>query len=193
MDTLLTKEEQERAERVAQSMGGGSKALALAKQELVETRIVRALVSARLNAHISGAEVAKRMGVSPSKISRMENAYDRELSWGDIHDYANAVGLNISMMFDPSGDIATRIKHCVLEVGQQLRHLSHLAKEAKADTVLLEGINRFHKETLFNFILQFDSSYRQIPRIQTDDGAKHEGRDAGRAKRASAAHSTPAH
>lgn len=162
----------------------------LLKREEDKTRLVRTLEEARLKAGLTEAEVARRMGVSRSKVCRLEGAYDADLSWGDICAYAQAVGVSISLLFAETGNTAARIKHCVLEVGRLLRRLTELAKQANADESLTRGIDRFHRETLFNFLLQFDTSYKNLPRLEIDTRAQtqSDGKSPTAARHAKAAH-----
>lgn len=161
----ITQKEEERVNHLVSVLGAEAKAAFI--KEVVGTRFVNALEQARLKAGLPEAEVARRMGVSRSKVSRMTATYDDNLTWGDIRAYAEAVGLSISVLFDTADDTATKIKHCVFEIGRMLSHLAELAKESKEDPAIIEGINRFHREVLFNMLIRIDASYRDLPRLQT--------------------------
>lgn len=163
----LTKEEQDRVDRLTAQLGPEAREHIVA--EVVGTRFVDALEGARRKAGLSEAEVARRMGVSRSKVCRMTATYDDNLTWGDIRAYAEAVGLSISVLFDRDGDTATKIKHCVFEIGRMLGHLVELAKQSKEDPAIIAGIDRFHREVLLNMLVRVDASYRDLPRLQTDD------------------------
>lgn len=164
----ITQKEEERVNHLVSVLGAEAKPAFV--KEVVGTRFVTALEQARLKAGLPEAEVARRMGVSRSKVSRMTATYDDNLTWGDIRAYAEAVGLSISVLFDTADDTATKIKHCVFEVGRMLAHLVDLAKESKEDPAIIEGIDRFHREVLLNMLIRIDASYRDLPRLQTHPG-----------------------
>ena len=64
------------------------------------TKTARSLARERAKQGLSQKEVALRMGVSQSKVCRMEDALDADLSYGDIESYAHALGLDVSLFYD---------------------------------------------------------------------------------------------
>ena len=64
------------------------------------TKTARSLAQERAKRGLSQKEVALRMGVSQSKVCRMEDALDADLSYGDIESYAHALGLDVSLFYD---------------------------------------------------------------------------------------------
>ena len=64
------------------------------------TKTARSLARERAKRGLSQKEVALRMGVSQSKVCRMEDSLDADLSYGDIESYAHALGLDVSLFYD---------------------------------------------------------------------------------------------
>ncbi len=66
------------------------------------TRFVSALADRRARSGLTQKDIAARMGVSVSTISRLEDSCDADVRLGDLISYANAVGINISLLMKDS-------------------------------------------------------------------------------------------
>ena len=90
------------AAKVAEAMGDIS-----LQDELVSeheaTQIADYLNAERLRQGLSQRDVAKLMGVSASKICRIEDSYDKDLSYADISMYAKALGVHPVLEFEKTG------------------------------------------------------------------------------------------
>lgn len=129
-------------------------------------RFVSALVDCRISKSLTQKDVASRMGVSASTVSRLEDSLDADVRFGDFISYANSVGVNVSvLMEDSSIPLAARIKNCVLQISCCLDHLTKLAANSHGDQSIIDGINRFRGEVLYNFLLRYVKSGFEMPRI----------------------------
>jgi len=90
----------EYAAKVATAMGSPAMADELI-EEHATTRIADYLNSERIRQGLSQRDVAKKMGVSASKICRIEDSYDRDLSCADIAAYAKVLGVELKIDFEP--------------------------------------------------------------------------------------------
>ena len=63
-------------------------------------RTARSLVFERERLGLSQKQVAQRMGVSQSKVCRLESSEDANLVYGDVAAYAKALGLNVTLFYD---------------------------------------------------------------------------------------------
>ena len=91
-------------EKVYKSVTDMLKGLDVEKQfadqvnECIEERnLIRLLIALRCKAGITQKQLSEKMHCGQSRISRIENAKDRNLSLGDILDYAGALGLNVEL------------------------------------------------------------------------------------------------
>jgi transcriptional regulator with XRE-family HTH domain len=124
-----------------------------------ERRLVEQLTFQRLKLGKSQTEVARRMGCNPSKVSRMEAGFDRDLKLGDILDYLSALDMGLFLtLINPASPIADRIKQAVFQIDALLQDLRDLAAPYD-DKEINQGIDRFYHEVLFNFIKRFKSTY----------------------------------
>jgi transcriptional regulator with XRE-family HTH domain len=128
--------------------------------------MVRMMLKNRNRVGITQREIARRMGCSPSRISKIESGTDHRLGWVEVHSYFNALGINLSIMLDqPSLPAATRIKQHVFAVAEQLEALTILAGQLDDDRELCGGIDKFYREVLFNFIAKFKDKYDEFTSI----------------------------
>ena len=141
------------------------------------TQLATALEDFRVRKGLRQKDIAARMGVSNSTVSRIEDSCDADLRLGDLTNYAAALGLNLSIFFEePNLPAAEQIKHCVFKISELLEHLTELAKKCDDDQAIVDGIMRFRGEVLFNFLerhVQSDLDYPYVvtsqPTMKTDD------------------------
>ena len=104
-------------------------------------------------------DIADRMGVSVSTVSRFEDTPDDELKLGDMKAYMAALGMNMSMLIcEEKVPSAARIKHCVFEIQRLLTRLTEYAKNSHGDQELCDAISKFQGEVLFNFLMKYVES-----------------------------------
>lgn len=154
------------------------------------TRMVTLLADCRVRKGMTQKKVAERMGVSVSTVSRFEDSQDADIRMGELVAYAEAVGVNLSLIMEDS-DIPTaaRIKNCVMRISNDLHHLSHLAANSQGDQGIIDGIHRFRGEVLFNFLLHYEQSGTAMPSrivlFEDDDTAQSETENMKGSRRAS--------
>jgi ribosome-binding protein aMBF1 (putative translation factor) len=71
----------------------GTRWLKRMKQRLKHTEVVDQLVLARLRAGLSQTDLAARMKCTQSRVSKIEDSMDVQLSLKDIYEYTKAVGV----------------------------------------------------------------------------------------------------
>ena len=132
------------------------------------TQLATALEDFRVRKGLRQKDIAARMGVSNSTVSRIEDSLDADLRLGDLTNYAAALGLNLSFFFEePNLPAAEQIKHCVFKISELLEHLTELAKECNDDQAIVDGIMRFRGEVLFNFMERYVQSDLDCPYVVT--------------------------
>lgn len=98
------------------------------KEEIEERNLIKLLIALRCKAGITQKQLSKKMHCGQSRISKIENAKDRNLSLGDILDYAGALGLNVELsLMDTANE--------VLGVGYYCPHCGYFVIRCYADEV----------------------------------------------------------
>ena len=78
--------------------GHGYRQVADAVRQLsAKTRLIDQLILARVAAGLTQAQLAAKLRCSQSRISKIEDSQDADLSLGDIHAYARIVGLKLQL------------------------------------------------------------------------------------------------
>ncbi len=78
--------------------GHGYRRVADAVRQLsAKTRLIDQLILARVAAGLTQAQLAAKLRCSQSRISKIEDSQDADLSLGDIQAYARIVGLKLQL------------------------------------------------------------------------------------------------
>ncbi len=124
-------------------------------------RLVKKLIVARTQAKISQAELAKKLGCSQSRISKIENGTDDQLRMTDLRAYACALGTGMLLSIgEPRQNAVESIKHHAFQIKH---HLDELAALAKKDEQISGGVENFFGETLFNMLQIIEDSAKKLP------------------------------
>ena len=78
--------------------GHGYRRVAEAVRQLsVKTKLIDQLIVARVAAGLTQSQMAAKLRCSQSRISKLEDSHDVDLSLGDIQAYARIVGLKLQL------------------------------------------------------------------------------------------------
>lgn len=165
---MESKKKYDRISLLAGNLADNTQAVDRVESLIRESWMVRTMLRHRLRAGMTQKDIAARMGCSPSRISKIEGGTDHSLGWVEVHQYFGALGMNVSVLLDrPSVPVAAKIKHHVFEIDAQLKKLTALAKETESDPTILDGIDRFYREVLFNFLARFKDQYDDFVSVLT--------------------------
>lgn len=156
------------AELAARLTGNPSMADAV-RAESTKSELCETLARIRIQNGLTQRALAKRMGVSASKVCRIESGSDDDLSLGDLRQYIMALGCGITLAINQrTRSAAERIKEHIVSVHHLLDELAELAKTVGAGDQIARGIQKFYGEVLFNFLLKFGESAEKLPRFSLE-------------------------
>ena len=143
------------------------------ERDIQLSSLVSLLVEKRMDKGMTQEEVAISMKCDASKISRMESCSDAQLRLSDIVRYSNALGVQISVMFDDTSlPASARIKQCVMQIDRDLKKLVHIAQKHDGNAEIATKISQFYQEVLFNFLVKYVENKEKlrnfVPLNQTD-------------------------
>ena len=140
------------------------------EENISKTKFVSSLEEIRVRKGMTQKDVATKMGISVSKVSRFEASADDDLRIGDVKAYLQAIETDVSVaLFDKSMPATNQIKHYVFEIERLLRHLTSIAKECGDDSSIVDGISRFRGEVLYNFIIKYVLSGKDFPGMADEE------------------------
>ena len=114
------------------------------------TKTARSLARERAKRGLSQKEVALRMGISQSKVCRMEDSLDADLSYGDIESYAHALGVDVSLFYDAvNASKETRAANFANAIADMIDKLRALLP---VDSRYGDAIDRFSGGVLFPLV-----------------------------------------
>lgn len=131
---------------------GGQDGMQEFQKVLRQKTVVRSLLSARLAARLTQANLAVRMGVTQSCISKIENGFDDDLTLGQLHAYLSALGTDFQIMTYPEG----------MKAAQSVRFHIHHANEAMKQVVALAHRDDKIAAGAGDFIFQVFNSFNQL-------------------------------
>lgn len=141
--------------------GGVPEAIQKKAAELAKGRVVGLhLAKLRTKAGMTQSELAKRLEVTQSAISKLEASPDGEITLKDLEQYSMACGERISITFGKRINHVEAVKLHALSIKD---HLEALAKIANQDETLQKEISGFFGEAFFNILTILASCGDKLP------------------------------
>lgn len=123
-------------------------------------RLSRLLTVMRSQQGMNQQQAAEKCGCTQSRISKLEYKEDRKITIGELLDYSDALGLDLSVMFLPKKmKIVDRVKLHAFRIEQLLQRL---VKLSKGDKKMEKAAASFHGECLVNLLSIVGNSQKAI-------------------------------
>lgn len=163
---------------LAKGLGFGDKALQAIEKKVHERSMSRMLTVLRVKAGLSQKEVALKMGVSQSAISKLENAANDSVTFADAGRYLSAIGYEMTVNASKPKTIAERIRGSYLHLIKLFEEFQDCRRD---DPEILIGMAKFESEAAKNVLFLasklIDNCSSKIalaevltePRLQVDD------------------------
>lgn len=134
------------------------------KQEQIDyintRRLSRLLTVMRSQQGMNQQQAAEQCGCTQSRISKLEYKEDRKITIGELLDYSDALGLEMSVVFLPKKmKIVDRVKLHAFQIEQLLQRL---VKLSKGDKQMEKAATAFHNECLVNMLTIIGKSHKSI-------------------------------
>jgi len=139
------------------------------EEDLSSRQVVRALSAMRSARNVSQAEIASQLKCSQSKVSKIENGVDADLSVGELEAYARALDCDVVLTFQKRHSTsADRVKQHAFAIKRELDDLARIAGD---DSTLRKGVASFFVEAFFNIVRMISESAKSLP--ATSDDSPH--------------------
>lgn len=144
----------------------GSQFKKKAEDVLERKQLAKFLFALRCKKGYTQAGLAKKIGCSQSRISKIESSFDEELNIKDFLDYAKALDLQFELGYrSQSVKTVDLIKYHAFKIKHYLEILTKLAQD---DESMDEEIKKFHLETIFNVVKITLDSMSQLKSFQKE-------------------------
>ena len=121
-----------------------------ALKRIDNSRISKFLLVLRCKNGFTQKKLAKKLGCTQSRISKIETSSDNEISIKDLVDYGKALNLKLEIGYrKPDIKIVDLIKYHASKINYYLEKLVIIAEENKNDSIY-KGIKNFMKEAHIN-------------------------------------------
>jgi transcriptional regulator with XRE-family HTH domain len=128
---------------------------------LHERAIVHFLFGMRSAKGVSQVEMAKRLGCSQSRISKLENGLDDELTIGDFRHYIRSLDHDVMFVIRKQPwTLVEQIKYHASTIHNCLKKMVSLAQR---DPAIVNGVSHFHVEAFYNLSKIVVESASRIP------------------------------
>lgn len=123
-------------------------------------RLSRLLTVMRAQKGMNQQQAAEKCGCTQSRISKLEYKEDRKITIGELLDYSDALGLEMSVLFLPKKmKLVDRVKLHAFQIEQLLQQL---VKLSKGDKKMEKAATGFHSECLANMLAIIGTSKKSI-------------------------------
>lgn len=130
-----------------------------------KTRVAKQLVQIRIREGLTQTELAKKIGCTQSRISKIESGHDEDITLGIIRDYVKATNGRISIS---CGKPMNHVEAVKAHAFGLKRHLESLADIAQKHDELHSHIQGFFGEAFFNILDILSKCQEQMPKSKQD-------------------------
>jgi len=152
--------------------------------------IVNALIRTRAAAGMTQSDVAGKMNLTQSAVSKLEHAADAELTLHDIASYLQATGGRLNLGIGKQPNRVERIKELAICLKSELEALADLSCNSD-DPSIRQSINGFFGEAWFNVLMILCNTTSRLPKepeetspvqlLGTESASVTVGREAAKA------------
>ena len=149
---------------LVQTISDSAATAELVEQKIAERVIVSQLIAMRLKRDLSQGDIAKEMGCTQSRVSKLENGLDQDLTLADIQAYLKALNMQMGVMFhEESHTLMERVKMHAYGIVSGLQQIASLSN---GDQSMEQAAVLAHMETMMNMARLIVESGATIPAFQ---------------------------
>jgi transcriptional regulator with XRE-family HTH domain len=135
------------------------------RKQIDRRKLVTQLADLRNLMGISQSDVAEQLGCTQSKVSKLENGYDDNVTLHDLVAYAKLFDSDLTILFSSKEDsLVSQIKYYAMGIKHCFEQMNNLVQQ---DAEIGQGVAAFHIEALLNLVkIVGDSSQHLLSSIQ---------------------------
>jgi predicted XRE-type DNA-binding protein len=153
-------------EELVREMAPDKEFVAEFENRVERRKLIEHLLVMRAVAGLSQGDIAQKLDCTQSRVSKLESLDDDDMRLGDLRRYADAVGWTFVAGFVPRDMKPVDKVRC--HVFQIKKHMDDLARLARADSKIAEGVGGFFCELFVNFVRLLGDSAKLLPHRSDD-------------------------
>jgi transcriptional regulator with XRE-family HTH domain len=126
-----------------------------------DRKIIKDLMAIRAAKELSQRDIAGKLNCTQGRVSKLENSKDDDLRLGDLRAYAEAIGCDFVAITVPRD--MTPVDRVKCHVFAIKKHSDDLAKLARSDEKIAQGVAQFFIELVYNFGRLVGDSVKALP------------------------------
>lgn len=131
------------------------------QKRIASRQIIKSLVAMRASQGVSQSAIADELGCTQSRISKIENGFDDDLSLRDFSAYARVLGREVHIHCPKRGEgLVDRVKYHAFQMRDALLSLVKLAHR---DDKIVEGVAKLHVEAFLNIMHFLQETSSKLP------------------------------
>lgn len=135
-------------------------------ERIAQRGLIKHLIALRSAKDVSQADVAEALGVTQSRVSKIESGVDDDLRFGELKAYARGFNMDIELILaDHDRTVADEVKYHAFHIK---RLLDRLSKCAERDEGIAQGVTNFFSEAFINIVRLIQDSASKLPRRRQD-------------------------
>jgi transcriptional regulator with XRE-family HTH domain len=134
-------------------------------------KIVQALSIMRCAAGLSQADIGRSLGVTQSRVSKIEAGNDGSISLAELQGYAKALGRDLAILMPP-GQGARAVELVKFHAMAMKSLLEQIAETAQDDEVITQGVAKFWGEAFINLMSILQDTSQKLP-VRPDNGGPY--------------------
>ncbi len=148
-------------EKMVEGLWGQDAFAETVKQRIAQRRIVSTLQAMRVARNIPQSRIAEALQCTQSRVSKIENCDDAELTLKELEAYARVFDCDLNLLFSSRKMTAVdRVQYHAFAIK---RELEQMADCAQGDHQIARGVADFYREAFINFIKMIQEAASQLP------------------------------
>lgn len=131
-------------------------------EESSKKSLGRALFKLRNSQGLTQEQVAEKINIPQSAISRIEHSANDKIRFDDLENYVSALGYKISVSIHPDRNAVQWVKYHAFEIR---KHLHQLADLCNGDTEIEGEVAKFFREVTYNMLKIIDDSASKLTNV----------------------------